>query len=151
MILQRIKQAALISALMLGSNVAFGADSTTIDYSAPVCVGLDGDACIEKLNTFCAIPENERYTDCIEWQTIQSQVSAGANNSGTTTETTGGSGGGGGGGGGGGNAATLMFSPSAFATQQGIGMIQQFFTCKSAMSEEEKNLKKGEQGRWFLS
>ena len=140
MILQRIKQAALVSALMLGSSLAFGADATNIDYSAPVCIGLDGDACIEKLNTFCAVPENERYTDCIEWQTIQSEVSAGANNSGTTSGATNGTTGGGGGGGGGGGSA-LMFSPSAFATQQGVGMVQQFFTCKSAMSEEEKNLK----------
>lgn len=116
-----------------------------IDYTVPVCSsGIDGDACIEKLNTFCAEPENTPYTDCIEWKKVQNEVQAGANNSGTSSGT-GGAGVGAGGGimGNMGNISTasnLMFSPSAFAAQQAIGMIQQFFTCKSAMSEEEKAL-----------
>lgn len=120
---------------------------TPIDYTVPVCTdGLDGDACIDKLNNFCAEPKNAKYSDCIEWKRVQNEVQAGANNSGTSSGTGGAGVGAGGGGGIMGNmgnistASNLMFSPSAFAAQQAIGMIQQFFTCKSAMSEEEKAL-----------
>lgn len=34
----------------------------------------------------------------------------------------------------------LVFSPASFAAQQAIGFVQQVFTCKTAMSEEEKSL-----------
>ncbi|NNH76502.1 conjugal transfer protein TraN [Acinetobacter sp. ANC 5380] len=110
-----------------------------IDYTAPVCVdGLEGDACIDKLNSFCSEPQNEKYKDCIEWKTVQEEIQAGANNSGTVA----GGGGAGSGGmmGGAATGASLMFSPSAFAAQQAVSMINQLFTCKSAMSEEERNL-----------
>lgn len=116
---------------------------TPIDYTEPVCKdGLEGDACIDKLNNFCADPKNAKYTDCIEWKTVIDQVKTEVNNDGTTAGT-GGVGAGAGVGGMIGNistAANLMFSPSAFAAQQAIGLIQQIFTCKSAMSEEEKAL-----------
>lgn len=114
---------------------------TPIDYTVPVCKdGLEGDACIDKLNNFCSEPKNAKYTDCIEWAKVQEQVKGEENNSGTSNGTGGAGAGAGGSTGNSGSAATLMFSPSAFAAQQAIGLIQQIFTCKSAMSEEEKAL-----------
>lgn len=114
---------------------------TPIDYTVPVCKdGLEGDACIDKLNSFCSEAKNAKYTDCIEWKKIQNQVQGEENNSGTTSGTGGAGAGAGGSTGSSGSAATLMFSPSAFAAQQSIGLIQQIFTCKNAMSEEEKAL-----------
>lgn len=114
---------------------------TPIDYTVPVCKdGLEGDACIDKLNSFCSEPKNEKYTDCIEWKKVQQQVQGEENNSGTSNGTGGAGAGAGGITGNTGAAASLMFSPSAFAAQQAIGLIQQIFTCKSAMSEEEKAL-----------
>lgn len=114
---------------------------TPIDYTAPVCTEeMDGDACIDKLNNFCADPKNEKFTDCIEWKAVIDEAKSEENTSGTTDGTGGAGAGVGGMVGNISTAANLMFSPSAFAAQQAIGLIQQIFTCKSAMSEEEKAL-----------
>lgn len=112
------------------------------DYTKPVCEGIDeenGEACIERLNTFCAIAENEPYKDCIEWKAVQDEVQSGAEDDPNEVQPPAG-GIGGAIGAAGTVAQVLMFSPSSFAAQQGIGLIQQIFTCKSAMSEEEKAL-----------
>lgn len=114
---------------------------TAIDYTVPVCTdGLDGDACLEKLNNFCKEPKNAKYTDCIEWKAVVDQVKTEENNSGTTAGTGGAGAGVGGMIGNISTASNLLFSPSSFAAQQAIGLLQQIFTCKSAMSEEEKAL-----------
>lgn len=110
--------------------------STPPDYNTPVCKGLedDEDACLAKLKSFCSIKENEPYKDCQDWKQYQENAKNDANNdpnesapssSGKT---------------GGGMASALMFSPTAFASQQSISLIQEIFTCKDAMSEEEKAL-----------
>lgn len=113
--------------------VTYAATATT--QPAPVCTDdMDEETCTSKLNSFCALPENAQNKECLQWKTVQEQVKNNENNdSNVSTPSTGGSSSGG-------MSMTLMFSPSAFAAQQSIGLIQQIFTCKSAMSEEEKAL-----------
>lgn len=138
------KNSLIFSALLLLAPMTTYAATTTPtpDYNKPVCEGIgeeDGDACIAKLNQFCSIAGNELYTDCKEWKTIQDDVNSSANNDPNTTEDNS-SGTSGGGSSSGGMSQALMFSPSAFASQQAIGLITEIFTCKNAMSEEEKAL-----------
>lgn len=132
----------LFSSLMFAAPVTVFAATTTTpppDYTKSVCEGIpesDGDACLEKLKTFCSLPENEPYNDCKEWKVIQEQTKKNeSTNPNTPAESPSGSSGAGGS-----SAMTLMFSPSAFSAQQSIGLIQQIFTCKNEMSEEEKAL-----------
>lgn len=139
------KHSLIFSALVcLAPISSFAADEpvvpTTPDYNTPVCKDIseeDGDACMAKLNEFCAIPSNEPYKDCQEWKTIKDEVQTGAEGNPNTPE---GGGIGSGMGAMGGVSKALMFSPSSFAAQQAIGLIQEIFTCKSAMSDEEKAL-----------
>lgn len=128
-----LKFSLLLSSLFCFLPVTYAATGTT--QQAPVCTDdMSEETCTSKLNSFCALPENAQNKECIEWKTIQEQVKDSANNnSNVSTPSTGGISSGG-------MATTLMFSPSAFAAQQAIGLIQQIFTCKSAMSEEEKAL-----------
>ena len=144
-----LKHSLLFASLLgLAPMASFAATPPTPppDYNKKVCEVIDeddGDACIEKLNTFCAVVENAPYKDCIEWKKIQDAVNnSSGNNPNVPEEGTGGGTGGGSSGGGssGGMSQALMFSPSAFAAQQALGFITEFFTCKSAMSEEEKAL-----------
>lgn len=144
-----LKYTLFFAALMLSGPVtSFAATTPTNptpppDYNKPVCEGIDeedGDACLEKLKTFCALPENEPYKDCKEWKIIQEEVKNSQNNDPNTPAEIPSGGVGGVVGAAGTVAQTLMFSPSAFAAQQAIGLIEQIFTCKSAMSEEEKAL-----------
>lgn len=77
-----LKYGLLFASIMLAAPVSgFAATTTTPppppDYNKPVCEGIaedDGDACLEKLKTFCALPENEPYKDCKEWKIIQEEV-----------------------------------------------------------------------------
>ncbi|EOZ8645565.1 conjugal transfer protein TraN [Acinetobacter baumannii] len=123
----------LFSSLLFLMPVTYAATATT--QPAPVCTDdMDEETCTSKLNSFCALPENAQNKECLQWKTVQEQVKNNENNdSNVSTPSTGGSSSGG-------MSMTLMFSPSAFAAQQSIGLIQQIFTCKSAMSEEEKAL-----------
>ena len=67
-----LKYGLLFASIMLAAPVSGFAATTTPpppppDYNKPVCEGIDeedGDACLEKLKTFCALPENEPYKDC---------------------------------------------------------------------------------------
>ena len=135
------KYSLLLASMMFTLPVAGMAAETTPppNYNKPVCEGLsaeDGEACIERLNTFCAIAENAPYKDCLEWKQTQEDVQAGAEGDPNVVQSPSG----GGGSSSGSVSQVLMFSPSSFAAQQSIGLIQQIFTCKSAMSEEEKAL-----------
>lgn len=143
-----LKYGLLFASIMLAAPVSGFAATTTPppqppDYNKPVCDGIDeedGDACLEKLKTFCALPENEPYKDCKEWKIIQEDVKNSENADPNTPAEIPSGGTGGVVGAAGSVGQVLMFSPSAFAAQQAIGLIQQIFTCKSAMSEEEKAL-----------
>lgn len=134
--------ASMMFAFPVTGMAATDPEPPTPDYTKPVCEGIDeedGEACIERLNTFCAIPENVPYKDCMEWKLVQEEVKIGGNDDPNVMEPPAG-GIGGVIGAAGSVAQVLMFSPSSFAAQQAIGLIQQIFTCKSAMSEEEKAL-----------
>lgn len=143
-----LKYGLLFASIMLAAPVSGFAATTTPpppppDYNKPVCEGIDeegGDACLEKLKTFCALPENEPYKDCKEWKIIQEDVKNSENADPNTPAEIPSGGIGGVVGAAGTVSKVLMFSASAFAAQQAIGLIQQIFTCKSAMSEEEKAL-----------
>lgn len=134
---QAMKLSLLLTSLLCFMPVTYAAETGTTPPTqpAPICTdNMDEETCTSKLNSFCALPENSQNKECIEWKTIQDQVKEGANNDpNVSTPSTGGSPMGG-------MSQALMFSPSAFAAQQAIGLIEQIFTCKSAMSEEEKAL-----------
>lgn len=156
--------ACVIGVSMFGLSSIAMADDTgtttggTTQITQPICTPtMSQEQCIEAATTICKGPNASLYTDCANYtQVIGDQTPADPNapsdddpiednGTGTGTGSTGT-----GATGGAGNLANaikigsvgmqLMFSPSSFASQQALGFVQAFFTCKSDMSEEEKSL-----------
>lgn len=110
--------------------------TTEPDYDKPICTdGMTADMCQAALELICGQPDGEKYADCKTNQDTDDDddytptpPATGSVPNKSNAKI------------GGADAATLMFSPSAFAAQQAIGFIQAFFTCKNDMSEGEKSL-----------
>ena len=106
------------------------------DYNARICTdGMTADMCQSALSIMCARPDGDKFVDCqdntddSEEEEVQPDAPAGSVPNKSNASSSSSSGG-----------ATLLFSPSAFASQQAIGFITAFFTCKNEMSEGEKSL-----------